>query len=73
MRVSEVGGVEDRPTKEEGGKYLERWRTSYKLKQVLRCLISEVVDAGLVVSLDLENLSVVEVRVGELCVDSNTI
>ena len=65
--------MEYRPTKEEGGKYLERRHVSYKLKQVLRCLISEVVDAGLVVSLDLENLSVVEVRVGELCVDSNTI
>ena len=37
----------------------------------MRCPISEVVDVGLVVLLDLENLGVVEVRVSEFCVGSN--
>ena len=62
-----------RPTKEEGGKYLERRHVSYKLKQVLRCLISEVVDVGLVVSLDLENLGIIEVKISEFCVGSNAL
>ena len=65
--------MEYRPTKEGGGKYLERWHVSYKLKQVLRCLISEVVDVGLVVSLDLENLGIVEVKISEFCVGSNAL
>ena len=37
------------------------------------CLISEVVDVGLVVSLDLENLDIVEVKISEFCVGSNAL